>query len=187
MFPWVVRNQLNVGAGTGLATANGITLYHAHNEQGPGFRSSRGTPLEGLDKAERERRARELVWTYIRTASAGRLLSDVATSTSTLFFDVESGALHWSTQVPVGSPDVTREKALSALPTLRWIDRFLYRTLLVVAVSALLTGAGFARGGWPVSGGFVLCTWLAYGVLFYGMARYPYATEVVLPNQRATH
>ena len=176
---WIGRNRVVVGPGTGLSTASGMTLYYAHNERGIGYHPLAGTALAGLDPLERNRRAQELARDYILRAGLRRLVADAAKASRALFFDLSSGSLHWSTQEPVGSPDVNRDAPLALLPALRRFDRFAYYGLFAAAAAGFVTGLGLTSSGRRFSVTFVLCTWAAYGVLFFGNARYRYATEVI--------
>lgn len=64
--PWIIRNHIVMGPGTGLGGNSGQVFWYGHNPQGYGFVPLGETPMAGLGERETQERAWELALDYIR-------------------------------------------------------------------------------------------------------------------------
>lgn len=176
--PWYVRNLVSVGPGAGLSVQGGLTFYYGHNERGAGYHPLQGTPLDGLGDVERQRKGYEVGWKYISDSRPSQLWGDLMRATAVLFWGTGAGSLDWSTRAYGSTPDNSTAKPLRARPVLEEVERFGYRSLLVVALLAVVFARRYPRL-W-VAYGVVVMTWVCYAGVYLAMTRYRYAAEIAM-------
>jgi len=178
--PWYVRNRVLFGPGAGLSTSAGPTFYFAHKDGPAGWTPLAGTPLEGLNGADRQRRAYELGWEYMKRIGPVGVAADVARATVRLYSPLHARyTLSWSTQRLTGGPDEFTPRPLPGRRIFEALSGF-YALVLAAAIWSVRLVRHFPPNAALALYGLVLMNWLGHAWIFVAEARYRYAAEVVL-------
>lgn len=174
--PWYIRNQIVVGAGSGLSTTTGLNFYYAHNSHQYGWheRNSRSEFL-GINNMAVNKNGLKAGMDYIKKTSINKLLSDVRNATYLLYLWPGDYSLRCSTLANKASKIVSNDSLMSLLMK---SVRFYY-LLLVFSAAALLFLIRYPLKTTVLLLGIIFMNWLGYAVIFWGMARYRYTAELL--------
>lgn len=177
--PWLVRNRLVVGPGTGLSTFGGLNFYYAHNDRAYGWHPVQGTPLEGLDEVQAQRRGYEIGLAYLARHGSRRIVGDTLRGTQRLYSpSAWPFALYWSTRTPGRTPDENRKNRIPGHRLWRHLAG-LYRIPFCGALLSVIFIRRVPSLAAVVLYGLVAMNWFGHCVIFWADPRYRYVAEVV--------
>lgn len=179
--PWYVRNSMISSPDMGLSAGAGINFYFAHNDSGLYGWYPEGSPLEGLNAEEANRRGWELGFKYLRENPAD-FVADIGYGTVELLKTPEY-ALFWSTRevVPGGDPLDPASFTEKDVP----FSRILAAALAVPALLILGGAALLAYRWWTpqivwLVVPLIASSWILRTVIYWAKPRYGYFIHVML-------
>ena len=181
VVPWYVRNATIGSADTGLSSGAGINFYFAHNDSGIYGWYPEGSPLEGLDAEQANRRGWELGIAYLKEHPAD-FISDIGFGTVELL-KTPRYALFWSTRglTPGEDPLDPASFVEQEVPFERLLEAALaVPVLLVLSGAALLALRSWQRPVWWLIVPLIGSSWILRTVLYWAKPRYGYFIHVML-------
>ena len=180
LAPWLVRNHIVMGPGSGLSTAGGVNFYYGHNSnQVYGYRDLRDSPLDVDDEVERQNRGYRLGLRYLREGPI-RLFGDAAVGTSELLWRSGSYAVRAGLVEDYEDPTITvkirRRFPTGTVPLVTWY----YRALLLLTAVGVCFYRGMGRRLAVVVYGVVIMNWACYAVVFWSKPRFRYTSEAAM-------
>lgn len=181
LAPWYGRNSLIASPDTGLSAGAGINFYFAHNDSGLYGWYPEGSPLEGLNTEEANRRGWELGFEYLREDPA-HLIRDIGWGTVELLKTPEY-ALFWSTRglSPGGDPLDPISFAEESVP-FDWLlsAALAVPFLLVLAAASLLAYRTWTRQFVWLVIPLIASSWVLRTMIYWAKPRYGYFIQVML-------
>lgn len=181
VVPWVVRNEIQVGRGAGIASTSGENFYFAHGQDELyGSQPYEATEINIADEVARSKAGWRLAWRSIR-ADPARLWHDTIRGTQG-YFGWPDDALEYAT---VAEPQRVRG-AYPATISDRATDvvRATMRLGWLVLAGSAAVGAGLAV--WRrdrtllLLAAFAVAGWFVTAVVFFAKARFRLAAEPFL-------
>lgn len=181
LFPWILRNQMEVGPGVGLSSTGGLNFYFAHNDHQYGLHALRKTELRGLGEVERDRKAKELGLRHLRERGIPGIVNHIKIGTERLLLTPATYAFFQSAESP---PWDTSKDIPLELTRVRWFMKpvltMFYYAMFAGAVISLCFIRSVAWRASAVLWGMVLLNWVGYATVFWATPRYRYVTETVM-------
>lgn len=181
LAPWYVRNSFIASPDTGLSAGAGINFYFAHNDSGVYGWYPEGSPLEGLNTEEANRRGWELGFEYLREDPT-HLVRDIGWGTRELLKTPEY-ALFWSTRglAPGGDPLDPMSFIEKPVP-FDWLlaSALAVPFLMVLGAASLLAYRTWTREFIWLVIPLIASSWVLRTVIYWAKPRYGYFIQVML-------
>jgi 4-amino-4-deoxy-L-arabinose transferase-like glycosyltransferase len=179
ILPWLVRNHVVMGAGTGLTTTGGVNFYFGHNATRYGYHSPEDAGLEEYDEVARQREAYRRGMAYVSSEPV-QVFRDVATGTRELLVNPGYYSIRASLVIrEFTATGVADERKDFPYGTRGAVKRY-YRVLAILAVFGLVFARRIGRQSAGILYGVVFMNWLCYSVVFWSKPRFRYTSEVMM-------
>jgi 4-amino-4-deoxy-L-arabinose transferase-like glycosyltransferase len=180
LAPWLVRNHIVMGPGTGLSTTGGVNFYYGHNSNDVyGYRKVSQSPLAIADEVERQKHGYRLGMAYLRS-DPSRIFGDIVAGTPILLWDPDRYAVRAGLIVRKKDPPYTiRIRRKFPTGTIPLVGVF-YRVLLLFVVTGLAFYKRIGRNAYVILYGIIVMNWVCYAVVFWSKPRFRYTAEVAM-------
>lgn len=177
VLPWIIRNEVVMGPGTGPGGNAGQAFWYGHNPEGYGFVPVSQTPMAGLGERELQRKAWELALTHIRE-NPESLVDSMVNGTLQIFApNMQESGLFWSTRNSDRQVAAHVEHLYAPFRGLSVAGAW---ALLIVPLLSFLNIKAVGRSLVVTAAAFVGTNWLFYAVAFLGHPRYRFVADIFL-------